>query len=847
MNTKKVVRKIESYRDAMMALTDEQLKAKTDEFKERAKKESLDKMLPEVFAVVREASRRVLHMEPYPVQMMGGIVLYNGQIAEMKTGEGKTLVAAMPSYLMALTGQGVHVVTVNDYLAKRDADEIGQIHRFLGLTVGCVLADMNNPTRKAAYACDITYVTNSELGFDYLRDNMAMKAENKVQRGLHYAIIDEVDSILIDEARTPLIISGAKDKSMELYQLCDTLAKRMVKGESSGELTKMDILSGKEAVETGDYIVNEKDKLVYLTEAGTKKVEQFFCLKNYGDDSNLEIQHHMMIALKAHSLMHRDIDYVVRDGEVLIVDEFTGRIMNGRRYSDGLHQAIEAKEGVEVQQESQTLATITYQNFFNKYDRKSGMTGTAMTEAKEFRNIYDMKVISIPTNKPVIRKNMADVVYLTKKAKYDAIVEAIKDAHATGQPILIGTVSIEVSELLSDMLKKEGIEHEVLNAKQNEREAEIVALAGQYNAVTIATNMAGRGTDIKLDDKARDAGGLFVIGTERHESRRIDNQLRGRSGRQGDPGKSIFYISLEDDVMRLFGGERTLHMFQNMGLDESAVLTHKSLSKAIENAQKKIEGNNYGIRKNLLDFDEVNNQQRDAIYKKRDMLLNAEDVHEDVLRIISDVMDDLVEDYCVGKVSEWDLEGLEFEMKDLTKLDFKVDVKDKMKSDDVAQQMIDWILARFAEKQAENSDEENARIEHIAMLRAIDTKWTQELTELEQARQGIGLMGYGQKDPVVEYKLQAYELYEIMIAEIHKLTVHMLFSAKVLRPTMVDEVPKQEFDEEQTAPDVEGDVSSGGTESDDVQTVPDTDVVDSSLADDESEYDAEPDENAENC
>ena len=823
MNVKKVVKKIEAYRDKMMVLTDEELQAKTSEFKTRVKKESLDKMLPEVFAVVREASRRVLGMEPYPVQMMGGIVLFNGQIAEMKTGEGKTLVAAMPSYLMALTGKGVHVVTVNDYLAKRDADEIGQVHRFLGLTVGCVLADMSKQARKEAYGCDITYVTNSELGFDYLRDNMAMKLEEKVQRGLHFAIIDEVDSILIDEARTPLIISGEKDKSMDLYHLCDILAKKMVRGETSGELTKMDILSGNEVTETGDYIVNEKDKLVYLTEEGTRKVEKFFVLDNYGDDSNLEIQHHMMIALKAHSLMHRDIDYVVRDGEVLIVDEFTGRIMNGRRYSDGLHQAIEAKEGVEVKQESQTLATITYQNFFNKYERKSGMTGTAMTEAKEFRNIYDMKVISIPTNKPVIRKDMADVVYLTKKAKYHAIVDAIKTAHATGQPILVGTVSIEVSELLSDMLKREGISHEVLNAKQNEREAEIVSLAGQFNAVTIATNMAGRGTDIKLDEKAREAGGLFVIGTERHESRRIDNQLRGRSGRQGDPGKSVFYISLEDDVMRLFGGERTLRMFKNMGLDEDVVLTHKSLNKAIENAQKKIEGNNYGIRKNLLDFDEVNNQQRDAIYAKRDMLLSTDDVHNDILRIISDVMADLVDEYCVGKtISDWDLAGLEFEMKDLTKMDFTVDVKDKMKPDDVEKQMTDWILARFAEKQAENSDEENARIEHIAMLRAIDTKWTQELTELEQARQGIGLMGYGQKDPVVEYKLQAYELYEIMIKEIHKWTVRMLFRARVLRPVMVDDV------------------------ADEVQTMPDTDVVDPSLSDDISAVSDNMAENAEN-
>lgn len=784
MNIKKTVKKIESYRETMMSLTDTALKAKTLELKSRYNVcNNLDKILPEAFAVVREASRRVLGMEPYPVQLMGGIVLYKGHIAEMKTGEGKTLVAAMPSYLMALTGKGVHVVTVNEYLAQRDATEIGKVHEFLGLTVGCSLSGMSVNEKRAAYACDITYVTNSELGFDYLRDNMVMNINDVVLRGLHFAIIDEVDSVLIDEARTPLIISGSVDKSMELYSLCNYMAKRMVRGDTPPELTKMDILNGKEVKETGDYIVNEKDKLVYLTEEGTKKVEKFFSLKNFADDANIEVQHHMIVALKAHALMHKDVDYVVHNGEVLIVDEFTGRIMNGRRYSDGLHQAIEAKENVEIKQESRTLATITYQNFFNKYECKSGMTGTALTEKQEFKSIYNMKVVSIPTNKPVLRVDADDYVYLTKSAKYKAIVASVKEYHKSGQPVLVGTASIEVSELISDMLKKEGIKHEVLNAKQNEREAEIVARAGAYGAVTIATNMAGRGTDIKLDDKARKSGGLVIIGTERHESRRIDNQLRGRSGRQGDPGFSRFYISLEDDVLRLFGGERMINLFKTMGADEDKPLCHKSLSKVIESSQRKIEGNNYGIRKNLLDFDEVNNQQREAVYAKRKLLLENTDIYEDVLRIMGDVVYNLVFQYCESQNPDnWNIVGLEDAIFSMISNRISLDVTDVSGSrDKLAGKIFDEIERLYSIHQAVNTYEENRHIERIAMLRAIDSKWVQELDDLEQIRQGISLIGYGQKNPVIEYKIQAYDLYNCMIDNVHKSLIELIFHARIAR------------------------------------------------------------------
>ncbi len=630
-----IVDKIESLRPGMQKLSDAELTGKTKEFKERlAKGETLDDILPEAFAVVREAAKRVLNMEHYRVQLVGGIILHQGRIAEMKTGEGKTLVSTLPAYLNALSGRGVHIVTVNDYLANRDAEWMGKVHEFLGLTVGVVLNSMKNDERRAAYACDITYVTNNELGFDYLRDNMVIYKEQLVQRDLAYAIIDEVDSVLIDEARTPLIISGQSGKSTKLYETCDILAQQLQKGEASGEVTKMTAIMGEEIVETGDFIVNEKDKVVTLTEEGVKKVEKFFHIENLSDPENLEIQHNIILALRAHNLMFRDQDYVVKDDEVLIVDEFTGRIMPGRRYSDGLHQAIEAKEHVKVRRESKTLATITFQNFFNKYEKTAGMTGTALTEEQEFRDIYGMDVIEIPTNKPVVRIDYEDAVYMTKKEKFNAVVDEIKEAHTKGQPVLVGTITIETSELLSRMLKKEGIAHQVLNAKFHEMEAEIVSHAGEAGTVTIATNMAGRGTDIKLDDAARAAGGLKIIGTERHEARRIDNQLRGRSGRQGDPGESRFYISLEDDLMRLFGSDKLMGMFRAMGVAENEQIEHKMLTSAIEKAQKKIEGNNYGIRKNLLDYDRVNNEQREIIYKERRRVLDGENMRDAIFKMI---------------------------------------------------------------------------------------------------------------------------------------------------------------------------------------------------------------------
>ena len=644
-----LVKKIEDLRPEMQKLTDEELRSKTREFKKRLDEgATLDDLLPEAFATVREAAKRVLGMEHFEVQLIGGIVLHQGRIAEMKTGEGKTLVATLPSYLNALEGKGVHVVTVNDYLAKRDADEMGQVHRFLGLTVGVVLNDMKPEERREAYNCDITYVTNNELGFDYLRDNMVIYKEQLVQRDLHYCIIDEVDSILIDEARTPLIISGQSGKSTKLYEVCDILAQQLERGEASHEMTKMAAIMGEEVIETGDFVVNEKDKIVNLTEQGVKKVEKFFNIENLADPENLEIQHNIILALRAHNLMHRDQDYVVKDDEVMIVDEFTGRIMPGRRYSDGLHQAIEAKEHVKVKRESKTLATITFQNFFNKYDKKGGMTGTALTEEKEFRDIYAMDVVEIPTNKPVQRKDLDDAVYMTKKEKFNAVVQSVKEAHEKQQPVLVGTITIETSELISRMLKREGIPHNVLNAKFHELEAEIVAQAGQAGAVTIATNMAGRGTDIKLDDVSRAAGGLKIIGTERHESRRIDNQLRGRSGRQGDPGESRFYISLEDDLMRLFGSERLMKVFTSLGVAENEQIEHKMLSNAIEKAQEKIEFNNFGIRKNLLDYDQVNNEQREIIYKERRQVLDGENMRDAIYKMITDIVDNAV-DMCFSE------------------------------------------------------------------------------------------------------------------------------------------------------------------------------------------------------
>ena len=772
------VDKIEALRPSMQALSDEELREKTREYKNRLEKgETLDQLLPEAFATVREAAKRVLGMEHYRVQLIGGIILHQGRIAEMRTGEGKTLVSTLPAYLNALEGKGVHVVTVNDYLANRDAQWMGKVHEFLGLTVGVVLNSMKNDERRAQYACDITYITNNELGFDYLRDNMVIYKEQLVQRDLHYAIIDEVDSVLIDEARTPLIISGQSGKSTKLYEVCDILAKQLERGEASGEMTKMTAIMGEEITETGDFIVNEKDKIVNLTEQGVKKVEKFFNIEN------LEIQHNIILALRAHYLMFRDQDYVVKDDEVLIVDEFTGRIMPGRRYSDGLHQAIEAKEHVKVRRESKTLATITFQNFFNKYAKKSGMTGTALTEEQEFRDIYGMDVIEIPTNKPVARIDQEDAVYMTKKEKFRAVVEAVKEAHAKNQPVLVGTITIETSELLSRMLKREGIQHQVLNAKFHEQEAEIVAHAGEAGNVTIATNMAGRGTDIKLDEVSKNAGGLKIIGTERHESRRIDNQLRGRSGRQGDPGESRFYISLEDDLMRLFGSEKLMGVFKSLGVAENEQIEHKMLSSAIEKAQKKIEGNNYGIRKNLLDYDQVNNEQREIIYKERRMVLDGANMRDSIYKMITDTVDHTV-DMCLSDdvdQEEWDLGEINAVLLPtipLTPLTFE-DVKGKKKNQ-VKQELKEKAVKLYEEKEAEFPEAEQLReLERVILLKVIDQKWMDHIDDMDQLRQGIGLQAYGQRDPKVEYKMQAYEMFDGMIAAIQEATLRLLYHVRL--------------------------------------------------------------------
>ena len=778
------VDKIEALRPSMQALSDEELREKTREYKSRLEKgETLDQLLPEAFATVREAAKRVLGMEHYRVQLIGGIILHQGRIAEMRTGEGKTLVSTLPAYLNALEGKGVHVVTVNDYLANRDAQWMGKVHEFLGLTVGVVLNSMKNDERRAQYACDITYITNNELGFDYLRDNMVIYKEQLVQRDLHYAIIDEVDSVLIDEARTPLIISGQSGKSTKLYEVCDILAKQLERGEASGEMTKMTAIMGEEITETGDFIVNEKDKIINLTEQGVKKVEKFFNIENLADPENLEIQHNIILALRAHYLMFRDQDYVVKDDEVLIVDEFTGRIMPGRRYSDGLHQAIEAKEHVKVRRESKTLATITFQNFFNKYAKKSGMTGTALTEEQEFRDIYGMDVIEIPTNKPVARIDLEDAVYMTKQEKFRAVVEAVKEAHAKNQPVLVGTITIETSELLSRMLKRESIQHQVLNAKFHEQEAEIVAHAGEAGNVTIATNMAGRGTDIKLDEVSKNAGGLKIIGTERHESRRIDNQLRGRSGRQGDPGESRFYISLEDDLMRLFGSEKLMGVFKSLGVAENEQIEHKMLSSAIEKAQKKIEGNNYGIRKNLLDYDQVNNEQREIIYKERRMVLDGANMRDSIYKMITDTVDHTV-DMCLSDdvdQEEWDLGEINAVLLPtipLKPLTFE-DVKGKKKNQ-VKQELKEKAVKLYEEKEAEFPEAEQLReLERVILLKVIDQKWMDHIDDMDQLRQGIGLQAYGQRDPKVEYKMQAYEMFDGMIAAIQEATLRLLYHVRL--------------------------------------------------------------------
>ena len=790
-----LVDKIESLRPAMQALSDEELKSKTKEFKERvANGESLDDLLPEAFAAVREAGKRVLNMEHYRVQLIGGIILHQGRISEMRTGEGKTLVSTLPAYLNALEGKGVHVVTVNDYLAKRDAEWMGQIHEFLGLKVGVVLNGMTSEERREAYNCDITYVTNNELGFDYLRDNMVIYKEQLVLRDLHYAIIDEVDSVLIDEARTPLIISGQSGKSTKLYEVCDILARQLERGEDMEDLSKMDAIMGIMQEETGDFIVNEKDKNVNLTERGVAKVEQFFHIENLADPENLEIQHNIILALRAHNLMFRDQDYVVKDDQVLIVDEFTGRIMPGRRYSDGLHQAIEAKEHVKVKRESKTLANITFQNFFNKFTKKAGMTGTALTEEHEFRDIYGMDVIEIPTNRPVARIDHQDAVYKTRKEKLHAICNAVEEAHAKGQPVLVGTITIEASEEISAMLRRRGIPHKVLNAKFHEMEAEIVADAGIHGAVTIATNMAGRGTDIKLDEESKAAGGLKIIGTERHESRRIDNQLRGRSGRQGDPGESKFYISLEDDLMRLFGSERMIAMFNTLGIPENQEIEHKMLSNAIETAQKKIENNNYGIRKNLLEYDQVMNEQREIIYAERRRVLDGESMRDVIYKMITDIVDNTV-DMVVGD----DSDSEEWDLKELNQLLLPVIPMNKITRDKVAslkknslkQTLKEEAVKLYEAKEAEFPESEAIReLERVILLKVIDRKWMDHIDDMDQLRQGISLQAYGQKDPLVEYKMSGYDMFDAMTANIQEDTVKLLLHVKVEQKVEREQVAK---------------------------------------------------------
>ena len=780
-----IVDKIEKMRPTMQAMSDEELKDQTRKFKERlAQGETLDDLLPEAFATVREAAKRVLKMEHYPVQLIGGIVLHQGRIAEMKTGEGKTLVSTCPAYLNALAGKGVQIVTVNDYLAKRDAEWMGQVHEFLGLKVGVVLNSMTSEERKAAYQCDITYVTNNELGFDYLRDNMAIYKEQMVLRDLDYCIIDEVDSVLIDEARTPLIISGQSGKSTKLYEVCDVLAKQLVRGEESGEFNKLNAIMGEEITETGDFIVNEKEKVVNLTEQGVKKVEAFFHIDNLADAENLEIQHNIILALRAHNLMFRDKDYVVKDDEVLIVDEFTGRIMPGRRYSDGLHQAIEAKEHVNVKRESRTLATITFQNFFNKYAKKGGMTGTAQTEEKEFRNIYGMDVIVIPTNRPVIRKDLNDAVYKTKKEKFHAVVEEIVKAHEKGQPVLVGTITIETSEMLSQMLKKRGVPHKVLNAKYHELEAEIVAQAGIHGAVTIATNMAGRGTDIKLDDESKALGGLKIIGTERHESRRIDNQLRGRAGRQGDPGESRFYISLEDDLMRLFGSDKLMSMFNALGVPENEQIEHKMLSSAIEKAQQKIETNNYGIRENLLKYDEVNNEQREVVYAERRQVLDGENMRELIMKMLNDIVEGAVDMSISDEQTpeNWgfkELNDLLLPIIPLKPIELTDEIS-KMSKDEFKHMLKELATKFYESKEAEFPDAEQVReIERVVLLKVIDNKWMSHIDDMDQLREGIGLQAYGNRDPLVEYKMNAYEMFDDMTAAIREDTIRILCHIRV--------------------------------------------------------------------
>ncbi|MBO5199184.1 MAG: preprotein translocase subunit SecA [Lachnospiraceae bacterium] len=791
-----IVDRIEALEPEMIKLTDAELRAKTDEFKGRlAMGETLDDLMVEAYAVVREAAKRVLGQRHFRVQLVGGVILHQGRISEMRTGEGKTLVSTLPAYLNALEGKGVHIVTVNDYLAKRDSEWMGKIHEFLGLSVGCILNSMDNDQRREAYACDITYGTNNEFGFDYLRDNMVIYKEQLVMRGLHFAVIDEVDSVLIDEARTPLIISGQSGKSTRLYEACDILAKQMKRGTAT-ELTKMSAIMGEDTEETGEFVVNEKDKNVNLTEEGVKRVEQFFRIENLADPENLEIQHNIILALRANYLMAKDKDYVVKDDEILIVDDFTGRIMPGRRYSDGLHQAIEAKEHVKVKRESKTLATITFQNFFNKYDKKCGMTGTALTEEKEFREIYGMDVIEVPTNLPVQRKDLDDAVYRTKREKLNAVVNAIIEAHAKGQPVLVGTITIEASEELSMLLKKRNVPHKVLNAKFHELEAEIVADAGQMGAVTIATNMAGRGTDIKLGEGVKELGGLKIIGTERHESRRIDNQLRGRAGRQGDPGESRFYISLEDDLMRLFGSEKLMDMFKTLGLEEGEQIEHKMLSGAIEKAQKKIENNNFGIRKNLLEYDQVNNEQREVIYAERRKVLDGENMRDSIFKMITETVEGCVNG-CISDEQlpeEWDLDELNnllIPIIPIKPVELSDDQKKHMKKNELIQNLKEEAVKFYEEKEAEFPEKEHLReVERVILLRVIDRKWMDHIDDMDQLRQGIGLQAYGQRDPLTEYKFMGFEMFDAMIASIREDTVRALMHVRIEQKVEREEVAK---------------------------------------------------------
>ena len=781
-----IVAKVESYDEAMQKLTDEQLQYKTVEFKERlANGETLDDILPEAYAACREASWRVLGKKHFRVQIIGGVILHNGRIAEMRTGEGKTLVGMLPAYLNALAGKGVHVVTVNDYLAQRDSAEIGKVHNFLGVTVGCILSNMKPAERREAYNCDITYGTNNEFGFDYLRDNMVVYAEEMVQRELNYAVIDEVDSVLIDEARTPLIISGQGSKSTHLYKAADIFVRRLKKGQLLGEETAMSNLMREEIEEEGDYIVDEKQKTVTLTQDGIKKAEQYFALDNLADPDNMEVQHHINIALKAHSLMHREKDYIVDEkGEIVIVDEFTGRLMDGRRYSDGLHQAIEAKEGVEVKKESKTLATVTFQNYFNKYKKKAGMTGTALTEESEFRDIYSMDVIEIPTNRPVQRIDHADIVYKTEAAKFKAVIEDIKESHAKGQPVLVGTVTIDTSELLSKLLKREGIPHQVLNAKYHAKEAEIVALAGRKGAVTIATNMAGRGTDIQLEEGVQELGGLKIIGTERHESRRIDNQLRGRAGRQGDPGESRFYLALEDDLMRLFTPESTLKMFDAIGLPDDEPIQHKILSSAIERAQRKVESNNYGVRKHLLEYDKIMNEQREIIYEERYKVLKNENLRENILAMAKDVISKTVDNATNGLeyAEEWNLPAMFEQLRAIIPIEPISYTKEEQQ--DLTVEALKERIYEAAEKlyvaKEEELGEQIREIERVLLLKVIDQKWTDHLDNMDQMKQGINLQAYGQRDPLVEYRFLSYDIFEEMTDNIKTDTVKAVYHVRIV-------------------------------------------------------------------